>query len=263
MTSLLRRAQPTVIDQAKPAGIRLSRVCCGYRSAPVLADLDLDVRAGEVLVLIGPSGCGKSTLLRAIAGLLSPYSGQIDVDGQTITGTSSERAVVFQDDALLPWRSAARNVEFALGLRGAPPRSRAGRRLRARELLSVVGLEGFEQHLPRQLSGGMRQRVQIARTLANRPRIMLMDEPFGALDAQTRATMQQLMLDVWARFRTTVLFVTHDIDEALLLGDRVVLLAGRPSTVELIVDAREARADGAVRLNQLRAEIVRRLGNSN
>ncbi|TWP51154.1 ABC transporter ATP-binding protein [Lentzea tibetensis] len=198
----------------------ISGLGVGYGRSPVLSDLSLEVRQGELLVVAGPSGCGKSTLLRAVAGLV-PYTGQILVDGAPVRGTSRERALVFQEDGLLPWRTALRNVELPLALQGVP---RAVRRSSALAWLDRVGLSGFEGHLPRELSGGMRQRVQLARTLAQQPSLVLMDEPFGALDAQTRASMQQLVSDVLRETGTTTIFVTHDVDEAVLLGDRVVVL---------------------------------------
>lgn len=198
----------------------ISGLGVGYGRSPVLSDLSLDVRQGELLVVAGPSGCGKSTLLRAVAGLV-PYTGQILVDGAPVRGTSRERALVFQEDGLLPWRTALRNVELPLALQGVP---RAARRSSALAWLDRVGLSGFGGHLPRELSGGMRQRVQLARTLAQKPSLVLMDEPFGALDAQTRASMQQLVSEVLRETGTTTIFVTHDVDEAVLLGDRVVVL---------------------------------------
>ncbi|GGU74373.1 ABC transporter ATP-binding protein [Lentzea flava] len=190
----------------------------GYGRSAVLSDFSLSVADGEFVVVAGPSGCGKSTLLRAVAGLI-PFSGAISVDGVAVRGPSRDRALVFQEDGLLPWRTALRNVELPLALQGVP---RSLRRARAAEWLERVGLAGFEDHLPRELSGGMRQRVQLARTLAQQPSVVLMDEPFGALDAQTRSSMQELVTEVLSG--TTTLFVTHDVDEAVLLGDRVVVL---------------------------------------
>jgi NitT/TauT family transport system ATP-binding protein len=190
----------------------------GYGRSAVLSDFSLDAGNGELVVVAGPSGCGKSTLLRAVAGLV-PFTGSISVAGQEVRGPSRDRALVFQDDGLLPWRTALRNVELPLALQGVP---RAQRRTRALSWLDRVGLAGFEDYLPRELSGGMRQRVQLARTLAQQPSVVLMDEPFGALDAQTRASMQELVTEVLSG--TTTLFVTHDVDEAVLLGDRVVVL---------------------------------------
>ncbi|MEV6275615.1 ABC transporter ATP-binding protein [Nocardia sp. NPDC051832] len=202
------------------------------------AEVDLDVTPGEIVVLLGPSGCGKSTILRAMAGLLTPIGGSAEVDG----GSGEQCAMVFQEDALLPWRTARKNVEFALKLRKVP---RGQRRTEALELLDQVGLTGFGEHLPGALSGGMRQRVQLARTLATRPRVLLMDEPFGALDAQTRADMQRLLISVWQRYQTTVLFVTHDVDEALLLADRIVLLTPRPARIQRVITIEHPRAPGA------------------
>ncbi|MCE6996251.1 ABC transporter ATP-binding protein [Saccharothrix sp. S26] len=192
-----------------------------FGDAVVLRDFDLAVRTGELLVVAGPSGCGKSTLLRAVAGLVPVAAGRVVVDGQVVRGTSRDRAMVFQDDGLLPWRTAQRNVELPLALQGV---DRSGWRAAARRWLDRVGLAGFERHLPRELSGGMRQRVQLARTLAQRPKVVLMDEPFAALDAQTRADMQELVVEVLREAGTTTVFVTHDVDEAVRLGDRVVVL---------------------------------------
>jgi NitT/TauT family transport system ATP-binding protein len=203
------------------AQLRLDSVALGYDGRPVVEDLSLDVEPGEVLVVVGPSGCGKSTLLRAIAGLLRPLSGAVVADGRSVTSPSADRALVFQDDALLPWRSARRNVELPLTLRGVP---RDERRRSAAAWLRRVGLGEHQQRLPGQLSGGMRQRVQLARALVSEPRVICMDEPFGALDAQTRASMQRLLVEVWQTTGCTVVFVTHDVDEALAIGDRIAVL---------------------------------------
>ncbi|HEY1971550.1 MAG TPA: ABC transporter ATP-binding protein [Pseudonocardia sp.] len=232
------------------APVRLSGLCIGF-GAMLAAQVDLEVSAGQIVVLLGPSGCGKSTILRALAGLLTPLSGTAEVDGAPVAQGGARCAMVFQEDALLPWRSARRNVEYALALRGVPRAQRGGQ---ARELLGQVGLEHFTEHLPGQLSGGMRQRVQLARTLGTRPRVMLMDEPFGALDAQTRTEMQQLLVRVWEQYRTTILFVTHDVDEALLLADRIVLLSPRPARVSKIVEVPSPRRPGA----QFEPEFARR-----
>jgi NitT/TauT family transport system ATP-binding protein len=230
------------------ARVRLDGLKLAFGDMPA-AEVDLDVSPGEIVVLLGPSGCGKSTILRALAGLLHPVAGQAEVGGEPV-GTA-RCAMVFQEDALLPWRTSAGNVEYALKLRGVP---RNERRRQAEELLAQVGLEGFSGHLPGHLSGGMRQRVQLARTLATRPQVMLMDEPFGALDAQTRSEMQQLLVSVWEQYRTTILFVTHDVDEALLLADRIVLLTPRPARVSKVVDIPAPRRPGA----QFEAEFARR-----
>jgi NitT/TauT family transport system ATP-binding protein len=204
----------------------------GYESQIVVSGLDLSVDAGEILVVVGSSGCGKSTLLRAFAGLLSPIGGTIEAGGSAVRGPSSERALVFQDDALLPWRSVRRNVELPLAVRGIP---RQTRRQTADVWLDRVGLDGKAKRLPRELSGGMRQRVQLARALAGAPGVILMDEPFGALDAQSRETMQRLLVEAWSASPTTVVFVTHDVDEALRLGDRVVVLDGSGVRTEVRV----------------------------
>jgi ABC-type nitrate/sulfonate/bicarbonate transport system ATPase subunit len=168
--------------------------------------------------ILGPSGCGKSTLLRIVAGLDSPTGGEVLLDGQRITGPGADRGMVFQSYTLFPWLTVLDNVCFGLRERGVP---RPQQLEAANAFLHKVGLRGFEQHYPKQLSGGMQQRVAIARALANRPRMLLMDEPFGALDHQTRELMQELLLGIWEAERTTVLFVTHDIDEAVFLGSRV------------------------------------------
>ncbi|WP_327284839.1 MULTISPECIES: ABC transporter ATP-binding protein [unclassified Streptomyces] len=204
------------------AAFRLHGVRLGHPGNTVLRGLDLTVRPGEVLAVVGPSGCGKSTLLRTLAGLLPSRGGAVEQDGRPIGGPHADRALVFQEDALLPWRTALANVELPLAIRKEP---KAERRRTATEWLGRVGLADHAHRLPHQLSGGQRQRVQLARALAARPRAVLMDEPFGALDAQTRAGMQDLLVDVLAGTGATVVFVTHDVDEALFLGDRVVLLA--------------------------------------
>lgn len=245
--------------EGQPAAVRIRGLTAGYAGVPAVVGVDLDVAPGEIVMLFGPSGCGKSTVLRTLAGLLRPLAGRIEVDGQPVTGTSGERALVFQEDALLPWRTALGNVEFALALRGE---LRYRRKVEARHLLKQVALSGFEQHLPHQLSGGMRQRVQLARTLAVHPRVMLMDEPFGALDAQTRRTMQNLLLEVWKEYRTTVVFVTHDLEEALLLGDRIVVMTPRPARVKTIVEVGKTGGSGAERnVSRARYEVLAHLGD--
>jgi NitT/TauT family transport system ATP-binding protein len=187
--------------------------------------IGFDIRAGEFICILGPSGCGKSTLLGVLAGHLVPSGGQLLVDNQTVNGPAPERGMVFQHHTLFPWRRVIDNVAFGLKMRGV---NKAERHRQAQEILQLVGLEGFEKRWPSQLSGGMQQRVEIARVLINRPRLLLMDEPFGALDAQCRMEMQQLLLGIWNRIRTTVIFVTHDIDEALFLADRILVMSPRP-----------------------------------
>lgn len=208
-----------------------------------LQKVSFQVQPGELVSLLGPSGCGKSTLLGALAGHLAVASGAVQVDGIGVEGPSAERGLVFQHHTLFPWRSVLDNVAFGLKMQGVP---RAEREARARELIALVGLAGFEQRYPSELSGGMQQRVEIARVLINRPRLLLMDEPFGALDALTRVKMQELLLDLWPRLRTTVMFVTHDIDEALFLSDRILVLSPRPGRIidEITVPfARPRRAE--------------------
>lgn len=203
----------------------------GNDAFEAVRNVDLAITPGEFVCLLGPSGCGKSTLLGALAGHLQPSHGSLSLDGKNIGGPGPERGMVFQHHTLLPWRRVLENVAFGLKMQGVP---RAERLARAQEMLGWVGLAGFARHWPHQLSGGMQQRAEIARVLVNRPRVLLMDEPFGALDALTRANMQQLLLSIWERLGTTVLFVTHDIDEALLLADRVLVMSARPG--QLIED---------------------------
>ncbi|PSL44617.1 NitT/TauT family transport system ATP-binding protein [Saccharothrix carnea] len=194
--------------------------------------VDLDVERGEFLVLVGPSGCGKSTLLDLLGGLTEPSEGQVLLDGAPITGPGLDRGVVFQQYALLPWRTAQGNVEFGLEAAGVPRRERPDK---ARGFLDLVGLSGFEDRHPHQLSGGMRQRVAIARSLAYDPTVLLMDEPFAALDAQTRESLQDELLRIWRRTGKTVVFITHSIDEAVYLGQRVAVLTSRPGRVKEVV----------------------------
>jgi NitT/TauT family transport system ATP-binding protein len=183
---------------------------------------------GEFFVLLGPSGCGKSTVLRMVAGLIPPDRGTITLDGVPVTGTGPERGMVFQAYTSFDWMTVLQNVAYGLKIQGTPGEQREQI---ARRLIKEVGLEGFERAYPAKLSGGQKQRVAIARTLATSPRMILMDEPFGALDAQTRLGMQRLLLDVWERHASTILFVTHDIGEALLLADRILVMSPRPTRV--------------------------------
>ena len=195
---------------------------------PVLDGFSLDVRAGELTVLIGPSGCGKTTLLNHIAGFTRPDAGSIEINGRSITGPGADRGVIFQQDALLPWMTVVENVEFGLRLRGAPAADRA--RI-ARSTLELVDLVGFERHPVWELSGGMKQRVSLARALAADPQMLLMDEPFGALDALTREQMQTLLLKVWRSTGKQIVLVTHDIEEAVFLASDLVMLTARPARV--------------------------------
>ncbi|WP_236596986.1 ABC transporter ATP-binding protein [Paraburkholderia hiiakae] len=199
----------------------------------VLKRFDLAVREGEFISLLGPSGCGKSTFLNVLAGLTPPTSGDIRVDGEPVSAVRQKLGFVFQGYALFPWRTVRRNVEAGLEIRGM---KRAGRRSEAERFLRLVGLLEFADHYPHQLSGGMRQRVAIARALAYGPEILLMDEPFGALDAQTRELLQQELLAIWEQSATTVVFVTHSIDEAIFLSDRIAILGRGPGRVKEIID---------------------------
>jgi NitT/TauT family transport system ATP-binding protein len=206
-----------------------------HHQADVIAldDLSLEIPDGQFAVIVGPSGCGKSSLLYLLAGLKEPTSGECCIDGRLIEEPGPDRGMVFQSYTLFPWLTVQKNIEFGPRLRGMPQIERG---TRAKEHISDVGLGGFENHYPNQLSGGMRQRVALARTFANNPDVLLMDEPFGALDSQTRAVMQELLLDIWNKDQKTVLFVTHDIDEALLLGDKVFVMSSRPGRIIETID---------------------------
>jgi NitT/TauT family transport system ATP-binding protein len=195
--------------------------------------IDLDIAQGEFVSLVGPSGSGKTTLLDLLAGLSSPTSGEILVDGKQISGPGLDRAVVFQQYALFPWRTAQANVEFGLETLGI---SRRDRRERALEFLGLVGLAGFGDRYPHELSGGMKQRVAIARSLAYDPDILLMDEPFAALDAQTREQLQDELLRIWSATGKTIVFITHGIEEAVYLGQRVAVLSSRPGRLKALID---------------------------
>ena len=199
-----------------------------------LDGLDLTIRAGELFVLVGPSGCGKSTVLDLISGLNTPAAGSITVGGRVVEQPGLDRGFVFQQYTLLPWRTAQGNIEFALEAAGGL--RRAERRERAREYLELVGLTEFADRYPHELSGGMKQRVAIARSLSYEPDVLLMDEPYGALDAQTRERLQQELLSIWRRTGTTVVFITHDIDEAVFLGQRVGVMSSRPGRLKAVVD---------------------------
>lgn len=215
----------------------------GKQAFEAVQALDFSIAAGEFVCILGPSGCGKSTLLGALAGHLQPSAGSLRVDGVEVDGPSPARGMVFQHHTLLPWRSVLDNVAFGLKMQGI---GKGERQHRARDFLKLVGLQDFAGRWPNQLSGGMQQRAEIARVLINRPRLLLMDEPFGALDAQTRSRMQELLLDIWSQVRTTVVFVTHDIDEALFLADRILVMSPRPGRFidDLRIDfARPRRAE--------------------
>ena len=213
----------------------------GKRKAPYHAveDVSFSVDKNEFTCVVGPSGCGKSSILLAVAGLVPIATGQIMVDGHAVDGPADDRAVVFQSASLFPWRSALANVSYGLELRRIPKR---GARERAMAMMRLVGLEGFESRYPHELSGGMQQRVNLARALTADPKLLLMDEPFAALDAQTREVMQAELLRVWEQMQKSVLFITHQIDEAIFLGDRVVVLSKGPrTTVREVIEVPFAR----------------------
>jgi NitT/TauT family transport system ATP-binding protein len=203
-----------------------------------LKEFYLDVAKGEFVSIVGPSGCGKSTFLNVLLGLIKPDAGDLTFKGNPITGPSQERAMVFQEFGLLPWRTVLANVELGLELKGVPAPTRHER---STELISLVGLTGFENHYPHELSGGMKQRVGLARALATDPEVLLMDEPFAALDAQTRDIMQTELLHMWDRTKKTVLFVTHSIEEAAYLSDRVIVMTARPGRTKSVIKINLAR----------------------
>lgn len=196
-------------------------------------NVTLDIQQGEFVSIVGPSGCGKSTLLDLIAGLTKPSSGQILLSGKQITQPGLDRGIVFQQYALYPWLTALENIEFGLEAKGVDKKTR---REKAQYYLQLVGLSGFEKHYPNELSGGMKQRVAIARSLAYEPEILLMDEPFAALDAQTRETLQEELIKIWQSSKKTIVFITHSIDEAIFLSQRVAIMTSRPGRFKEIID---------------------------
>ena len=227
-----------------------------------VADVSLDIPPGRFVCLLGPSGCGKSTVLNTVAGFVTPSAGSVTVDGAPVTGPGADRGMVFQQPALFPWKTTLHNVAFGPLIAG---HGATVAETTARTLLAMVGLSQFTNHYPEQLSGGMQQRVGIARALANYPRVLLMDEPFGALDAQTRAMMQEALLGIWSEFRTTVVFVTHDIDEAIFLADDVAVMGAHPGRIieELTVSLPRPRTPEAafdpefIRLKRHCLELIR------
>ncbi len=196
-------------------------------------DFTLSIEEGEFVCLVGPSGCGKTTLIRLIAGLEEPTTGEVRFRGRPVKGSGAERGMIFQSFALFPWRTVRRNIEFGLEVKGIP---REERRQIAQRFIDLVDLEGFEDSYPRELSGGMQQRVGIARALANEPAVLLMDEPFGSLDAQTRNLMQMELLKIQDQTQKTIIFITHSVDESIFLADRVVVLTARPASVKAVFE---------------------------
>ena len=213
------------------------------RTVLALSDVSLEVRPREFLALLGPSGCGKSTLLYLVGGFLPTVAGRILVEGKPVAAPGPDRGIVFQHFALFPWKTVRGNILYGLERQGLP---RAEREKRAQAFINLVGLRGFEDSYPSQLSGGMKQRTAIARTLAFDPSILLMDEPFGALDAQTRSLMQTELLSIWQRTPKTVIFVTHDVQEAVYLAERVAVMSARPGQIKAIVDTKFGRRDPSI-----------------
>jgi len=211
--------------------VRNMGVTFGTDDSEVIAvkDVSLQVQPGEFVSLIGPSGCGKSTLLSIVAGFVKPTRGEALLDGSKITRPGSDRGVVFQQYSLFPWLSVRKNVEFGLKMAGV---DKSKRLTTARSLLDLAGLLSFENHYPDQLSGGMKQRIGIVRALATSPQVLLMDEPFGALDTQTRVVMQEILTNIWQQFRISVLFITHDIEESIFLSDRIYVMTARPGRIK-------------------------------
>jgi NitT/TauT family transport system ATP-binding protein len=214
--------------RAGNAKIAVSRLAHSYENVEALKNINIDIHAGQFVCLLGPSGCGKSTLLYTLAGHFTPSGGHIAIDGQEVDGPNPQRLLMFQEPALFPWLTVKQNLTFALRGKGLP-RSECERL--AHRYITLVHLEGFADALPHQLSGGMRMRVSLARALAMDPSVLLMDEPFAPLDAQTRGHMHQLLQSIWMKTRKTVVFVTHNVREALVLGDRVVVMANRPGRI--------------------------------
>ncbi len=225
----------SALNQLSIRGVSRTFTSARGKATQALLPVNFEVRENDFVTILGPSGCGKSTMLRIVAGLDFPTTGQVVLDGQPVEGPGADRGMVFQSYTLFPWLTIEQNIRFGLRERGM---GLAEQKDRSDYFISKVGLRGFEQHFPKQLSGGMQQRTAIARALANDPKILLMDEPFGALDNQTRVLMQELLLGIWEAERKTVMFVTHDIDEAIFMANRVAVFSARPGRIktELAVD---------------------------
>jgi sulfonate transport system ATP-binding protein len=235
------------------------RFALGRETFTALDGISLDIADNEFVTVVGPSGCGKSTLLNILAGLEEPTEGRALVDGTPVAGPGPERGVIFQQYALFPWLTVRQNVEFGLRTNGTP---KAERREKAEHFIRLVGLDRFADALPKALSGGMRQRCAIARAYAVNPSILLMDEPFGALDALTRVTLQEQLLDTWSEEKRTVLFITHDVDEAVFLSNRVIVMAARPGRVYDVVEVGPVTRDEEFRLSPEFAALRNRVWHS-
>ncbi len=242
-----------------PALIKIEKLTKTFdsngKSVCATENLNLEIREGEFISLLGPSGCGKTTILRLIAGLETPTEGVIYERERRVEGPGPDRGMVFQEFALFPWRTVIKNIEFGLEIKGIP---KGERRKIAEKYIDLVNLEGFEDAHPNELSGGMKQRVGIARALANEPDVLLMDEPFGSLDAQTRNIMQRELLNIWQKTNKTIIFVTHSVDEALYLSDRVIVLTARPATKkkEFNIDLPRPRDRAGKEFASIRHEIL-------
>jgi len=240
---------------------QLSKTYTSSGTVLALDQVDIQVQSGEFIALLGPSGCGKSTLLNLIAGFETPSSGTVLVDGQKVSKPGPDRGVVFQEAALFPWLSVWDNVIFGPKTQG---RDKKDYEARAHEMLLIVGLENFKDHLPIQLSGGMRQRLGIARILTMGSKVLLMDEPFGALDAQTRLSMQELLLSVWQKIKPTIVFVTHDIDEAIFLADTIYVMSARPGRIQAKIGVqferpRSVELTASPAFNQMKLDILKQI----
>jgi len=225
-----------VSEEQRPAKLAAKNVSVRFEKDDTdflaVEDVSLTIQEGEFVVIVGPSGCGKTTFMNTFAGLVRPSKGKVFMDGEEITGPSAERGVVFQQFAIFPWKTVAENIEFGLKYRGIPKEQRDEI---VKNYIQLIKLEGFENSYPHELSGGMKQRVAIARVYANRPQVLLMDEPFGALDAKTRTIMQEDLSEMFLTEKKTVLFITHSVDEAIYLGDRVVIMTARPGRIKKII----------------------------
>lgn len=230
------------------------KFCSGGREVVALSDINLDIKSGEFICLLGPSGCGKSTLLNAVAGFASPTEGSILVDGKLMPHPGPDRGMVFQEYALFPWMTVEQNIAFGLKINKLP---KAEIKEKVSELLTMLNLQDFRDRYPKDLSGGMRQRVAIARVLALDSPIMLMDEPFGALDSLTRRTLQDELLRIWSVYKKTIIFVTHSIDESIYLADRIVVMTYRPGKIkkDVIVTLPRLRDPSSAGFNELKAEL--------